>query len=111
MSLPFYTGNDITPQQANFNQNVKQTTPVGSYPPNPWGLYDMAGNVFEWTDSVWADNYSLAMLRANKSDSSSMRVVRGGSLYNGPLGLCSAARGRFTPDNHFNFLGFRLSRM
>jgi formylglycine-generating enzyme required for sulfatase activity/predicted phosphodiesterase/energy-coupling factor transporter ATP-binding protein EcfA2 len=80
----------------NYEGNVGQTTPVGSYPDGatPEGLYDMAGNVWEWTDS-WYD------------DSCSNRVIRGGS-WDAPAEYCrSAYRGSFTPVYRFNFVGFR----
>jgi len=108
---PYYTGNDITPLQANFGNNVGQTTAVGSYPPNPWGLYDMVGNVFEWTDSDYVDNYGKAMLRGDKTDTSSWRVLRGGSWNYDPPYLRSASRGTNTPDFHYSNVGFRLSKM
>lgn len=52
-TTPYYTGDTITKEQANFLGS--KTTPVKSYPPNPWGLYDMAGNVWEWTNSEYED--------------------------------------------------------
>ncbi len=82
----------------NYGFNVGATTPVGSYPDGatPEGLYDMAGNVCEWTDSWYNE--------ATRSH----RVVRGGGWGSG-AGLCrSAVRLRFTPDYRNFVVGFRL---
>ena len=72
------------------------THPVGQKKPNEWGLYDMAGNVWEWTDS-WYDS------------SHSYRVMRGGCWYGNFAGLCrSVCRSCGAPDGRLNFIGFRL---
>ena len=82
----------------NYDGNVGATTPVGSYPEGatPEGLYDMAGNVWEWTDSWWNE------------ETRSLRVLRGGG-WNYPAGNCrSAFRIAYPPDDYdFNF-GFRV---
>ena len=81
----------------NYNGNVGETTPVGSYPEGatPEGLYDMAGNVWEWTDS-WYDS------------SRSSRVIRGGSWSYAAVHCRSANRLINTPGLRLNFVGFRL---
>ena len=81
----------------NYNGNVGQTTPVGSYPEGatPEGLYDMAGNVWEWTDS-WYDS------------SRSYRVIRGGSWVIPAGGCRSADRDSGAPGGRRNDVGFRL---
>ncbi len=86
------------PKLLNFSEsNIGATTPVGSYPEGatPEGLYDMAGNVWEWTNS-WYDKPG------------SSRVIRGGSWYNSAEFCRSASRPWFTPDYRFNNVGFRL---
>ncbi len=85
-----------TPTRANYNDNEGVTTPVGRYPEGatPEGLYDMAGNVWEWTDS-WYD------------DTCSTRVLRGGSWLTYAGNCRSAFRYDYTPGNRNSFIGFR----
>jgi formylglycine-generating enzyme required for sulfatase activity len=88
----------------------KRTAPVGSFAPNAWGLYDTAGNVWEWTCSAYDQDYGGAERRcAGKNDAGS-RVDRGGSWGNVPRGVRSANRGRDAPDNRGSYLGFRLAQ-
>ena len=56
----YYFGNDITDKLANYNSNIGQTTAVGKYQPNAFGLYDMHGNVWEWCQDDWHSNYEDA---------------------------------------------------
>ncbi len=75
---------------------VGKTTEVGSYPANPWGLYDMHGNVWEWVEDVWHDNYEGAPDDGSawtEGGDSGRRVVRGGSWCNDPRDARSADRG------------------
>jgi formylglycine-generating enzyme required for sulfatase activity len=110
-STPFYTGHVLTAKEANFNRTVGQTSVVGSYPPNPWGLYDMAGNVWEWIASLYDANYKFSEQLLSNNDTSSRRVLRGGSWNNKPYNLRSASRGNNTPDLRNYDIGFRLSRI
>ena len=82
----------------NYNGNVGHTTPVGSYPggATPEGLYDMVGNVWEWTDSWW------------NQETRSDRVIRGGSWCYSAAYCRSAYRYFNAPVFRFNFVGFRL---
>ena len=89
-----------------------QTLPVGSFDPNPNGLYDVHGNVWEWVDDCW--NETLA---AQPRDGSSRRdgdcsraVFRGGSWGNDPFKLRSAYRNGDLRDYRSYFVGFRLAR-
>ncbi|MBV8105386.1 MAG: formylglycine-generating enzyme family protein [Hyphomicrobiales bacterium] len=90
----------------------KQTAPVGSFPANAFGLYDMVGNVWEWTEDCWHKNYNGAPADGSvwKSDDCNLRVVRGGSWYDSPVNLRSADRDGANPGGRYYNLGFRVAR-
>jgi len=87
------------------------TAPVGSFAPNPWGLYDMLGNVWEWMADDWHDSLSDPIPSQNpriKSEKTLLRAVRGGSWFNIPRIVRSATRLR--GDDRDASTGFRLAR-
>ncbi len=86
-----------------------RTASVGSFPANKWELYDTAGNVWEWTCSVYDDSYSGAETKCITS-SDEPRVIRGGSWKDGPSGIRSAYRNGNTPSEKSNDIGFRVVR-
>ena len=94
---------------------TNRTAPVANYLINPWELYDMHGNVWEWVEDCWHEDYTnapadgRAWLEENNGNCN-RRVVRGGSWFNYPENLRSANRNRYNNDERYNSLGFRLAR-
>ena len=109
-------GNEIGVNRANCDGSGskwsdKRTSPVGSFEPNAFGLYDMHGNVQEWVEDCWHDNYEGAPTDGSawtSGDDGSLAVVRGGSWFNAPRGLRAAYRDRDSPSGRFDNVGFRL---
>ncbi len=91
------------------SQRYQRTAPVGSFPANPFGLYDTAGNVFEWTCSAYDKDYGGGELRCAAGDTG-RRVVRGGSWRHRPGALRSAFRFGFPAGGRYNGVGFRLAQ-
>jgi formylglycine-generating enzyme required for sulfatase activity/uncharacterized caspase-like protein len=113
----FFWGNDIGINNANCNGcgsewDNKQTAPVGSFQPNAFGLYDAAGNVWEWMEDCWSDTYgnSAADKTASEAAACGLRVIRGGSWNDPPRVLRTAARAGADPRNASEFVGFRVAR-
>ena len=97
---------------ANCNDRYAHTAPVGSYRANAFGLFDMLGNVWEWTEDCWNGNYGDAPSdgRAWATGDCSQRVVRGGSWSDIPMFLRSALRFRGSTAIRDNYVGFRVAR-
>ena len=122
---PFHTGTTISTNQANYNgnyvygsgrrgRNRERTTPAGTFARNAFGLYDVHGNVWEWVEDCWHDNYRGApsdgtawMTGGNRNRG---RVLRGGSWFGSPRYLRSAIRLRGTTGNRIHSAGFRVAR-
>mgnify|MGYP001765756183 CR=1 FL=1 len=124
-TTPFSTGNCITTSQANYDGSfdyndcgaktglyVSKTQPVGSYPPNPWGLYDLHGNIWEWVEDCYHDNYVGAPTDGSPwtQGSCQKRVLRGGSWYFYPRNLRCAYRYRSGSNIQGYDFGFRVAR-
>jgi formylglycine-generating enzyme required for sulfatase activity len=121
-TTPFHFGPTITTDLANYDGNStygngpkgvyrEQTTEVGSFPPNAFGLYDIHGNVFEWCADHWHDNYDGAPTDGTtwlSSDESARRLLRGGAWGKPPQGCRSAYRNNYSPDSRNLNIGFRV---
>lgn len=85
---------------------------VGEKPANPWGLFDMHGNVWEWCEDAWHPNYEGAPTDGSAwtAGASGDRVIRGGGWYASARDARSAYRFRFYPGLRYGFLGFRPAR-
>jgi formylglycine-generating enzyme len=117
---PFYTGDNITTDQANYNGNnpygknskgkfIGRTVAVGSYEPNQYGLYDMSGNAFEWC-SDWFDKYDKKDNFNPKGPIEGVfRVGRGGGYLSWASTCRSAKRRGFNPKYEGESFGFRLA--
>jgi formylglycine-generating enzyme required for sulfatase activity len=109
----FYFGATLTKNLANHDGAVGETTDVGSYAPNAFGLYDMHGNVLEWCQDHWHDSYKgapidgSAWLNIDENDNRS-RLLRGGSWFSDPRYCRSAGRFRDFIDDHNYYCGFRV---
>ena len=102
-------GATIATSNANYSTSgLSQTSAAGNYAANPWGFFDMHGNVFEWT-ADWFSLYSYgAQTDPTGPASGSARVIRGGSWHLTGTGLRSAARGNGTPSSRYTHIGFRV---
>jgi formylglycine-generating enzyme required for sulfatase activity len=113
----YFWGDEIGDGKANCNgcsneRRKKETSPVKSFEPNDFGLYNMAGNVWQWVQDCYKDNYDGAPTdgSARTTDDCSNRVIRGGSWYENPSLLRTAQRLVFNRGNRAYDTGFRVAR-
>ncbi len=139
-TTPFHCGETLSEELANYNaadtygrgrkgQSRGETTEVGSFPANAWGLHDMHGNVWEWCSDHWHGSYALGQRQApaygsplldaaepgseeekglRRDDRFRVRVLRGGSWGSLPVHCRSAYRNNYRPASALNAIGFRV---
>jgi formylglycine-generating enzyme required for sulfatase activity/serine/threonine protein kinase len=120
----FYFGDSISTDLANYDGNYSYndspkgvyrqgTSRVGEFPANPWGLYDMHGNVWEWVQDVVHDNYDGAPNTGRaweEEGDPARRILRGGAWLYNPRYLRSALRNGFSAALGNDIVGFRVAR-
>ena len=123
-TAPFHYGGTLSTVQANYDGNFaygsgregeyrEKTVPVGSFPPNEFGLHNVHGNVRELVEDCWHDSYNGAPSDGSAWTSGgecSLRVVRGGSWVDAPRVLRSASRYGYPSGYRNVFVGFRVAR-
>ena len=119
---PFYYGQTLIAQLANYDSTVsysfepteparEKTTPVGSFPANAFGLYDMHGNIWEWCADTWHDNYEDAPNNSNPwlgGDKENFAPLRGGTWSLDPSSCRSANRLKLNRIIDYKYFGFRV---
>ena len=119
----FWWGDFISPDQANYNGTYsydngpkgdyrRRTVTVQSFAPNPWGLHQVHGNLWDWVEDCFQDSYDGAPTdgSARTAGPCTARVIRGGSWVNSPKYLRAAARVSYPADTRDRDMGFRVAR-
>jgi formylglycine-generating enzyme required for sulfatase activity len=128
-TTPFWWGSDVSPTQANYDGRQlydgrgdkgdyrKMTVPAQAFAANPWGIYNVHGNVWEWCEDVWLATYEGApsdgtpRLQNGASHlGETTRVLRGGSWYAKPWNIRSASREWAPQNTRVSIRGFRVAR-
>jgi formylglycine-generating enzyme required for sulfatase activity/uncharacterized caspase-like protein len=123
-TTPFWWGSSITPAQANYDGTLepytgggskgeyrKATVAVDTFAANAWGLYNVHGNVWEWTEDCWTDRKAGNPGNADAQSAGNCdRVIRGGAWDSDPGLLRSAYRSAILPALRDSDVGFRVAR-
>jgi formylglycine-generating enzyme required for sulfatase activity len=120
-TTPFAYGATLSTEIANYDGNYtygngqkgeyrEQTVDVGSFPPNAWGLYEMHGNVYEWNEDSWHENYNGVPTDGTAwiDNSTEYKLLRGASWLSNPKYCRSADRLNYGRGLQFGSIGFRL---
>jgi len=118
-ATPFYLGNNIITYQVNYNgdrpyhnypkgENRQRTLPVGNFQPNPWGLYDMHGNVAEWCNDWFSTKYVPPTKDPKGPQTGTDKIIRGGSWCLHAYMARSAKRDNDLPYFGYSSVGIRL---
>lgn len=123
-STPFYYGKTLTSKLANYHcsntydngpagEPIGETSPVGQFPANAFGLSDMHGNVYEWCQDHYHGSYEDAPVDGNawgdeNPEEDQLRILRGGSWITSPYHCRSAFRNWCGPGDRLNSVGFRV---
>jgi formylglycine-generating enzyme len=121
-TTPFFFGDTISTDQANWlgrhpygnsNKGVsrEKMTPVGKFPPNPWGLYDMHGNVCEWCADWYGEYPKREVIDPQGPENGEFRVLRGGACLSAAISVRSAQRFADLPTNRFTSFGLRPTKI
>ena len=121
-STPFAGGETLKPTQANFDASSLTsnkrpgsyqgtTVEAGTFPPNPYGLHDMEGNVFEWVEDCWNESHAGAAADISpRGGDCARRVAKGGAWYYEAEFARPSARMSFPKGSRLNVVGFRVAR-
>jgi len=111
-TTPYPFGEAISPTLANYDRNQPGTREVGSYPPNPWGIYDMNGNVWEWVEDVWNEGHSGRPTDSEARTSGpdpQEHVIKGGSWDDRDRRARCTSRNGMDDNRRENEIGFRVA--